>query len=417
MRVRRGQRVYGMEKKEEAVARIYSSYLAAETAVGRKGMIRNPSICRKILRQLQEIRPVPTILVTGSRGKGSVAAMLAAILKKRKRIGLFTGPHIYAFNERIRVDGEEISDADIVRHLNRAIPLFSEEEKALAAGEYVSPMAYQTAAALSYFTEQDTQLNIFECGKGVREDDVGSLLHEGAVMNRIMAEHIPELGENVLEVAQNKACIMENGCKVCFTSAQADDVMAVLKKKAMRMGVSLMEADQAWIRAPLSMKGRYQKQNAALAVLCARYFCPDLTEEEISDALLSVRIPGRMEILSKDPFILFDACMTRESAAEVLFYIRESGMSGITLILGLSDDKDYCGVAEEMREVSGRIILTTSQNPHYRCSPEQKQKLLRRGIDAERIEGITNALKCAKNRKAPIVILALGALRGELDPV
>ncbi len=404
----------GVKERDAAVAEIYASYLLAKDEVGARGLVRNPAISRDAIRLLQKNRQVPTILVTGSRGKGSVATMLAAILQTRWRVGLFTGPHVFEFNERIRVDGRMISDADLAANLKMAVDVFADAARHLRRGEYVSPMAYEVVAALAYFEGQGTDVNIFECGKGVRDDDVGNLMHEIAVINRIMEEHVPELGSDVEEIARNKAFIMENGCKACFTARQRNGVMDVLLGVAKSHDVRLCVAEAPPAGLILSLQGRYQRANAALAAACARYLCSDVTDEEIVGALRDINIPGRLEVLSQEPYVLFDACMTRESAAEVRLFLEKSGICDVTLVLGLSDDKDYVGVAMEMAQITSEIILTTAANPHYPCSPAQLGALRQRGLFACRMEGAARAVEAATELGRPVVILSLGTVRGEL---
>ena len=146
----------------------------------------------------------------------------------------------------------------------------------------------------------------------------------------------------------------------------------------------------------------------------------EFTDDEIRTALGRVEIPGRLEVLSHMPYILFDACMTRESAVEVRHFLIDNRIKDITLVLGLSDDKDYAGVAEEMSGLTKRIILTTVANPHYICSTEQETKLrsILRAKEQEpeitRIPDINEAIIAAKKPGAPVVMLALGAARGEI---
>ena len=427
-------------KKEECIQRIYATYLRAQEQVGSGDLQRHPELSREVLQRLAKESGVPTILVTGSRGKGSVAAMTAALLQKKMRVGLFTGPHIYTFNERIRVDGEMISDDDLVCYIKKAFDLFYDMEARLSEGEYISPMAYQAAAALLYYKKRKVDIQIFECGKGVKSDDVGNLPHEMAIMNRIMPEHIPELGATIAEIAAEKAAVMENGCRRCFSARQTAEVCKVLRMKAAEEGVELILAGKtADVRSDaygtdgtlivdgriikdvhLRLRGACQADNAALALAAALSVRPNLTDKEIHTGLCTVEIAGRLEVISEEPYVLFDACLARESAAEVRRFLTENGITGITLVLALSDDKDYIGVAEEMGAITERIILTTVSNPHYKCSRKQKEYLQarfhykERAIGIERIPDINDAINAAKEKGAPAIVLALGAARGEI---
>lgn len=423
--------------RSEAEDYIYKSYLKAERFQeyqAKDAKKRNPQFSRKIIQSMQG---TPCVVVTGSKGKGSISCMISQIMQTKKKVGMMTSPHICSFNERFRVNGEDISDIEFVRHMEKIKGLFDQVIMQIPESECISPMGIQAALALDYFHEEGTEFNIFECGKGAKYDDVNNIVHEYAIINTIFLEHTRELGIMLSEIAEDKANVITGDCKCAFVAEQKPEPLAVIEKQSAEKKVPLriygrdfraenirytnsgMEIDvvvgiHTYKDIFIPLLGEHQAKNCALAMAFCEEVLGTLPLQDVKEKLIKLNWPGRMEVLSAEPFLLLDACINRESCLTVKKVLKELGISKITAIIGIPDDKDYLGVAESMQEVCDHIILTKSQNPHYIFTGLQVDTLEKEGIKAVRTLSIRQALQMAGEYQLPTVILGTTSLVSEV---
>lgn len=423
--------------KSEAENYIYQSYLKAEkyqkyeTKDANK---RNPAFSRDIIRK---ICMEPCVVVTGSKGKGSVSSMISQILQTQLNVGLMTSPHLVDFCERFRVNGKVISDVDFVKHIENIRPFFDKVDAFIPQDKCISPMGIQTALALNYFNEKKTQFNIFECGKGAKFDDVNNVLHEYAVINSIFMEHTRELGKTIEEIAYDKSHVITGEQKCVYVAQQKEEVMSVIRKRANSFNIPIkvygvdfrseniqytnlgMKFDviigkEIYKDIVVPLLGEHQARNCALAMA----LCKDVLEifniESIREKLKSLNWPGRMEIVSSNPFIMLDACINSESTDNVKNTLEFLNIQKYTVIVGIPDDKDFARVVESMQENAVCIILTKSQNPHYIFTENQKRLLATKGIDTIWTNSISEAISMAKIKGFPIVILGTTSVVSEV---
>ena len=427
-----------MGSEEEAVSYIYQSYLKAEPYLEWSlpdRYKRNPMLTRDLIQGLCQ---KPAVLVTGSKGKGSVACMLSQLLGTRKHVGLMTSPHLKEFRERFRVDGEMISEENLVKILNQLKPQFDSIEQTLSAKEFISPMGIQAALALVYFEECGTDMNVFECGKGVRYDDVNNIPHEYAVINTIFPEHLRELGGSLREIAENKAAIITGEQRKVYVAKQEPAVLQVIAERAADCGVLLkqygkdfwcekvryeehgMQVDivtggQCYTDMEIPLLGEHQGRNLALAFVVAEDILGELPVKACRERLQGLQWPGRLEVLSSNPMTILDACINRESCKCVKEVLRQMHVGPLTAIIGIPDDKDYVGVAEEMADIAEEIILTRADNPHYRFTGIQEETLRARGIQIRGTMDVAEALQEAGKAGNAVCILGTTALVAEIS--
>lgn len=426
----------------EAENYIYESYLKAEKEwdySAPDSVKRHPEFSKSILTSLDHKRKVPTVLVTGSKGKGSVACMIAQILSGSGNVGLMTSPHILKFNERFRVNENCITDEEFCELTEKTKELFAPVREILKPGECISPIGIQCALALQFFWYHQTDYRVFECGKGVKYDDVNQIFHEYAVINSIFLEHTRELGNTLSEIAKDKASIMTGDQKCVFVAKQSEEVLTVLLQRAEEANVKikcygidfweenvrfcedgmLFDAcigNRVYKDVFLPLLGRHQAQNGVLAMAV----CIDLLQEEFyfdsaRENLRSVHWPGRMEILDSNPLIILDACINEESAKQVLDVMKEMKISQVTSIVGIPDDKDFMGVVKTIIPFSSKVILTKSSNKHYIFTKEQIKVLEENGYPNICFKELSDALTCAKKEKMPVLILGTTSLVADVE--
>ena len=438
---------------KEAEDFVYASYLRASTHqdyAAKDAGKRHPELTRSLLRQKSI---APCVVVTGSKGKGSVANMISRILQTNYTVGLMTSPHITDFRERFRVNDTMISEADFCRLMAEIQPEILDIASDLAESVCISPMGIQADLALTYFTEKHTDFNVFECGKGAKYDDVNNIRHDYAVINRIFLEHTRELGDTLAAIAEDKSHVITGEQKCVYFAEQEPEVLEVLVRRAEAMQVpykiygrdfqaenirytcsgmlfDVVIGDNIYPDLQIPLLGEHQAKNCALALavcmdvmadLCRKSDPPDIFSEtmcnQIRRQLSAIHHPGRMEILSSNPFVLLDACINSASCENVKDVLRHLGISNCTVIVGIPEDKDYAGVVRSMNDMAARIILTKSGNPHYHFSKNQQETLVQEGISAEWTGSVKQALTLAASFPNPIVILGTTSVISEVAQV
>lgn len=434
--------------RKEAEDFVYSSYLRAEkyhVYEEKDAERRHPEFTRELLRKKSG---TPAAIVTGSKGKGSVSKMIAEILQTKFTVGLMTSPHIEDFCERFQVNGEKVSSPLFSMFMEEIRPEIEEIDRKIPKEFCVSPMGIQADFALTWFRSRKTDFNVFECGKGAKLDDVNNILHDYAVMNSVFLEHRRELGNTIAEIAEDKAHVITGREKAVFVGEQTEEAMAVIEKRAALFSVPLkVYGRDFWeenlrtehtgivfdlyvfgkryrdIRLPLL--GDFQAKNCALAMAVSETVFSDLSDKStemgktfemdaVRRRLSEINWPGRLELISGEPFILLDCCINRISTKAVKAVLAERKIEKPVSIIAIPEDKDYRGVVQEMSPLSESVILTRTNNPHYHFSEKQCERMAEEGIPTEWAEDFTEAMKKAEEKGLPIVILGTTSLLPEV---
>jgi dihydrofolate synthase / folylpolyglutamate synthase len=288
--------------------------------------------------------------VAGTNGKGSVCAMLDAVLRAADhKTGLYTSPHLIDFRERIRVDGRKIPREAAARGL--------ENLRGLAARWDHSPTFFEfaTALALQHFAELNCKFVVLETGMGGRLDATNAVIPVVSVITPIALDHMRWLGKTVREVAQGKAGIIKPSVPV--VSAPQDPAAAeVIVRRAGELGCTLAFAEAAWDGAELGLRGRHQRENAALAIASLRAAGVHVSDEAIAQGLRDVRWPGRFHILG-ERFVL-DGCHNPHAAEQLLVNWRDFfGTEQAAVIFGSLGDKDYSAMLKILAPISREVLL------------------------------------------------------------
>jgi len=418
--------------KETAVSCVYKSYEKAAKNLNREwqdSKKRNPALTREWIRSLCK---APAIVITGSKGKGSVAYMLAKVLELRKKTGLMTSPHINDFTERFRINSKVISDEKFCGIMSFLQEELDRIERDLSEWEYISPMGIQAVAALHYFNGENTDINVFECGKGAAYDDVNNVIHEYAVINTIFMEHTRELGNSIEEIARDKAAIITSDTRCVYMANQikAAEEVILARAKMMQIPVKTYGVD-FWCEntefTPSGMKtdvvlqkccyrnlelpllGEHQVRNLALALAVVADIEENITEDELRECLKQLNWPGRMEMISAKPPVVLDACINRDSAENVKNVLKKMPVSSWDFIIGVPDDKDYAGVIETVSDMAENIFLVKTENPYYIFSDIQAETIKKIGHRPLGIMNLAEAVnRVKKNNRACCILGTTG---------
>lgn len=330
------------------------------------------------------------VQVGGTNGKGSVAAMLAAALQAGgRRVGLYTSPHLVSFRERIRVDGAPIPEdavADGVDALGTLVARFD-----------ASMFEATTALALDWFASAEVDVAVLEVGLGGRLDATTVGRPAVTVLAAIDLDHQAYLGATLASIAAEKAAIVRSGLAV--SAAQAPEAMAVVEARTRAAGVPLLvagrdlhvrvarrEPTSQWIecRGPgwrmesveLALLGLFQPGNALLAAAAARAL--DVPEAAVRRGLARVRWPGRFDVrpLREGGWLVLDGAHN-PAGARALAASLDAWFPGrpLTLVLGVSRDKDAGAMLAALAPRAQRLVLTPSSSARA-ASPAALQALL-----------------------------------------
>jgi len=301
--------------------------------------------------------PCTVITVAGTNGKGSSVAFLEAILSAAGyRVGCYTSPHLIRYNERIRVDRQEVSDARICQAFQRV-----DDARGEVALTYFE---FGTLAALEIFATSALDVVILEVGLGGRLDAVNIIDPDLALITTVDIDHVEWLGSSREAIGREKAGIMRPGIPVVYGG---DDPPDAVRQEAARLGARLLVAgedfdyrqtEQGWgwrsgERARHSLpqpylRGRFQLQNAA-AVLMALELLSDLLpvdQRAVRSGLQGVRLPGRFEVVAQAPAVILDVAHNAEAATALLANLKDMFCTGPTVaVFAMLGDKDVESVA------------------------------------------------------------------------
>lgn len=342
-------------------------------------------------------RTYPIVHVAGTNGKGSVCAMIAAMVSSAgHRVGLHTSPHLFSFAERMRVDGMSAPEDWIARTTAR-----------LAASIRLNEASFfeaSVAMALLYFAERRVELGVVEVGLGGRLDATNVVSPEVSVITNIGFDHTEYLGSTLAEIAAEKAGIIKPGIPVVSGCCQTEP-RAVIRSAANGSGSPLTETcDVIGFEVgelELDLGGDHQVRNAAVAiksveVLLARH--PGISAD-IRTGLAGTRhfsgLRGRCQILSRSPLIVADVAHNAEGIASALRFMASTGRAGdqVHVLLGLGIEKDVDGVLDVLAAHDVAIIPAKVENPRLLLSTDLAELAREKGLRTLEIASATEILR------------------------
>ena len=302
------------------------------------------------------------IHVAGTNGKGSTCAMLESIYRAAGlRVGLFTSPHLVSFRERMQVNRQLISEADVGRLVAEIQP----QLQPFSAAAHPTMFEVVAVMALKYFAEQQCDLVIWETGLGGRLDATNIVTPLASVITNIAFDHEQWLGGTLGKIAAEKAGIIKPGIPV-ITASDAPEALAVIENVAREKDAPLtIVGRDAALRRPDDpcppLIGDHQKLNAALAMTTVEVLQKQIPvrAEQICSGLASVRWAGRLQLIQKSDGgkILLDGAHNL-AGAEALRAVLEHDFAGIRplLVFGALADKNWPEICRRLGPLAGRIF-------------------------------------------------------------
>lgn len=320
-----------------------------------------------------------TIHVTGTNGKGSVCAMLAEILKLNGlKVGLFTSPHLESYCERIRINGENISENDFAATL----------EKVKNCDVQATQFEVLTAAAFEYFSVQKVDIAVIEVGLGGLYDSTNVITPQVSIITNVSLEHENILGD-LKNIARNKAGIIKKNIPV--VTAATGEPLKIIRETAAKNNSAMYEITKP-ADVEINLFGEYQKMNAAVAIQAAKIL--NIDEKIIGAGLKNVQWAGRFEILNG---VIIDGAHNPHGAAALRSSLDKNFPDGKRIwIFGALADKNFDEMIEILFRADDFVIVTP---PHSERAATVKilcETLNLHGIKnigAEKLEDAVNLLK------------------------
>ena len=339
----------------------------------------------------QPQRAFESVHIAGTNGKGSTAAMMDSILRAADlRTGLYTSPHLERINERICLDGQEISDADFAVTFTR---LRAAIEELLGAGSLAAHPTFfecMTALAFEFFARSGVQYAVCEVGMGGRLDATNILAPEVAVITQIDLDHENYLGHSIEEIAAEKAGIIKPGARV-VSAAEHLVARVVIRRRAAEQSAFLVEIENAFriedvssqdgcfsftaiatdsgarIPVALALPGRFQIRNALTALAATRMLADrgaPIEDDAVASGIASTRWPGRLERIAQRPDIYLDGAHNPAAAREIAVFW-DAFLKGRTiyLIYGAMRDKAVDEIAGLLFPRATAVLLTSPDQP------------------------------------------------------
>ena len=323
-----------------------------------------------------------TLHIAGTNGKGSTAAMTAAILQKAGyRVGLYTSPHLIEFRERIRVNGEMIGEADVAR-LTAVVKGLCETD--------ISPTFFEctTAMALQHFADAQVDVAVLEVGLGGRFDATNVVTPMACAITTIAMDHQEYLGTTLSSVAFEKSGIIKTNVPV-VVGRVSDEAGRAIERVARERAAPLIRLGREFevsgqtpahfaftgrlVRyddLACTLEGAHQLDNAAcaLALLEAASASGMVIEETaVREGFRSVHWEGRLEVVGRHPLTVLDGAHNPAAAVAVASYLRAFRVSHpdsrVILVLGMMRDKDHRGFFDPLKELVDEVVLTQADLP------------------------------------------------------
>jgi dihydrofolate synthase/folylpolyglutamate synthase len=387
------------------------------------------------------------IHVAGTKGKGSVSALCASTFQAAGyRTGLYTSPHLVRLTERIRVDGQEISQSALV-------DIVEEVKPHVAAVAGLTMFEILTVLGFMHFARQGVECAAIEVGLGGRLDATNVVEPVVAVITSLSYDHMHLLGNSLSDIAREKAGIIKPGIPVVLAPQQHEAERVVLEV-AREQGAPVIQVGRDWLFAPggrdlefqslhiwsageqgqmdayvdsaggeewappryeIPLLGYHQVVNAAVAYAAlqvARQKGVAVDDRAIQEGFRSVSWPGRFQILSRSPVVLVDSAHNRDSALRLRIALDDffPGQP-VTLVFGAMGDKDIPGMLTELLPRVSRVILTQADHPRSATLDELSAMAHGYGWRVETLVPVAEALAWAIAHSRPgEVIVAAGSL-------
>ncbi len=366
-------------------------------------------------------RSFQTIHVVGTNGKSSTTRMIAAILQRHGlRTGCYLSPHLVSYAERVQVAERDIETHAFAAAIAQAAWAAERVNRTLAEDDHVTQFELLTAAALWELGRREAQAVVVEAGLGGRYDATNVIDSAVAVLTNVGLEHTRWLGPTVTDIATEKLAVLGAGSKLVLGARLQPEVLALARKIADEQGAEVSVAEDAPAGLQLGARGSFQRANFALARLAAESYLRaagiPLSEEAVRAAASATSVPGRMQVVARDPLTVLDGAHNPSATDALVESLPELLQGrGLGLVLGVLEDKDAAAMLAKLLPVCERAWFTAP--PSQRALPPATLLSLARQLGFEEAvceptpaRALAAAQSWARTRDGRAAVLATGSV-------
>lgn len=370
-------------------------------------------------------RELKTFHIAGSNGKGSTASFIASILQEYGfKVGLYTSPHLVKYNERIRINGKEITDEEIINFLETNKKYIEEK----------SPTFFEitTALAFQYFKNKKVDYAVIETGLGGRLDATNTIKPLASVITSISLEHSRILGETLEKIALEKAGIIKDSVPV-FIGKLPEEAKTAIKKIAIEKGCNFYQVENeiteynSFIKIRLGednqitlyktgLEGKHQLLNAALAIITLKKTL-DISDNKliikgVDNIISNTFLQGRYERYNKYPSVIFDAAHNPEGINAFIqqFKTEYKRYNKTILIYGAMQDKSTAEMLLSLKHFFQKIFVTSTNYEKAASINELKEIADKNKIEVEELHEPVKKLQEFLRIKTNDCLVVLGSI-------
>jgi dihydrofolate synthase / folylpolyglutamate synthase len=367
----------------------------------------------------QPEKKIKTVHVAGTNGKGSTShAICSVLMEAGYKVGLYTSPHLKSFTERIKINGKEIPEQDVVNFV----------DKNRAFLEDLKPSFFEMTVAMAFwfFEKEEVDIAVIEVGMGGRLDSTNVIIPEVSVITNIGFDHMQFLGDTLPKIAEEKAGIIKPGVPVVISTKQPETT-SVFVGRAKESGSPLFFGEEYYqvkkigkseggknlykiqngdktLFYEMDLLGNYQVKNlpgilVALDILSEKGW--QISNENISKGLSKVQkntgLKGRWQILGEAPWLVCDTGHNEDGIKFILEQIREYDFEKLYMVIGMVNDKDITKVLSLLPK-KAHYIFCQSNIPRAMDAMELKNAARELGLNGEVIRNVNEALETAKKK-------------------
>jgi dihydrofolate synthase / folylpolyglutamate synthase len=347
-----------------------------------------------------------SIHVAGTNGKGSTSHMLASILQEAGlKVGLYTSPHLKDFRERIKINGKEISEEDVVQ--------FIENNEEFLASHKLSFFEMTVGMAFDHFARNEVDIAVIEVGLGGRLDSTNIITPELSVITNIGLDHVQMLGDTLAKIAVEKAGIIKEGISVVI-GERCEETSPVFIATAALNNAEIFFAEEEFIRNYESdLKGDYQQKNIQTVITAIGKLDRSwgIKENHIIQGLRKVKentsLRGRWDIIAEHPKVICDTAHNAEGLQWVIKQLQKEVYGRLFIVLGVVNDKDLDKILPLFPK-EATYFFSKPDVPRGMDAENLKEKSAKFGLKGEVISSVSKAYRAAREQAGEDDLIYVG---------
>lgn len=339
---------------------------------------------------------IKTIHVAGTNGKGSTSHMIASVLQEAGyKVGLYTSPHLKDFRERIRINGESISEKEVTEFVHTNKNLLQE----------ITPSFFEWTVGLAfhYFEKEQTDINVIETGLGGRLDSTNIISPEVSLITNISLEHTAILGDTIELIAKEKGGIIKKNTPVVIGETNSI-TKPIFEKIANELKSPIYFSEEnIEEKYELDLKGNIQQKNAKTCLQAIEELNKTgwkIDKVSIKNGLKNVikntKLLGRFQLISKNPFIVLDTAHNLNGIESLIKEIETYSFQKLQVVIGMADDKNHENMLLLFPE-NTQFYFCSSSNERILKGKELKKIASKIGITGKSYKSVSKGLEKAKN--------------------